>query len=100
MGCVLVHYFAFASSLVDQPELEMFKIAQATMHQFGGTTAGTRGKILFFDQGHPQATRCRVERNASSGNAAAYNQQIELYASETFQGFFPAKGGKWFRPMA
>ena len=91
MSGVLVQDFAFPAGLMDQPQFEMFEIAQAAMDQFGGATAGAGGKILFFDESGFQTARGGIERDSGAGYTPADDQDVELATGQLRDGFFPVE---------
>jgi hypothetical protein len=72
-----VHDGPFAAHLGHQLEFKLLEVAQAAVHQLGGTAGGAGGEILHFHQPHVQAPGPGVEGNARAGNAAADHEQVE-----------------------
>ena len=48
------------------------------MNQFSGATARAKRKIIFLNKRHAQSARSGIQRNASSRDATANDEQIKL----------------------
>ncbi len=62
---------------VNEMEAAMLQVAQATVHQLRGHTAGPRSEIPLIAQGNPEAAQAGIQGHSRPGDAAAQDEQIE-----------------------
>ena len=63
--------------LPDQAELAMLQVAQAAVHQPGGTSRGPGREVVLLHQGHRQPARRGVQGDADAGDPAPDDQHVE-----------------------
>ncbi|MDF2689411.1 MAG: hypothetical protein K0Q80_2377 [Microvirga sp.] len=66
----------FKQGLPNQPELVVFKVAQAAVDQLGRGGGGVAGQIALLAEHHREAAAYGIARDAGAVDAAAYNQKI------------------------
>ena len=69
---------AFDQALAHQTEFVVLEVAQATVDQLRRGGRGRSRKIVFLDEAYRQPAPRRIARDASTVDAAADNQQIEV----------------------
>ncbi len=68
---------ALAQRLADQPELELFEIAQPAMDELGRGRAGMLREIVLLDEQHRLFAHRRVARDRRAVDAAADDEEVE-----------------------
>ncbi|MGY3412222.1 hypothetical protein ACVWZV_008335 [Bradyrhizobium sp. GM5.1] len=74
---------ALDQRLANQPELVIFEIAQAAMHQLGRPGRRPARQIVHFAQENRVAAAHRVARDAAAVNTASNNGEVENTIQQT-----------------
>ena len=74
---------ALDQRLADQPELVIFEIAQAAMHQLGRPGRRPARQIVHFAQENRVAAAHRVARDAAAVNTASNDGEVENTLQQT-----------------
>ena len=77
VGRDLPEDFALDQRLADQPELVIFEIAQAAMHQLGRPGRRPARQVIHFTKENRVAPARRIARDAAAVNAASDDGEIE-----------------------
>ena len=82
MRRVLERALAFVERLVDEADLTLLEVAQATVHELGALRARARREVVALDQRGAQAPAGGVERHPGAGDATTDHQDVELLVAE------------------
>ena len=77
VGSDLPEDFALDQRLADQPELVVFEIAQAAMHQLGRPRRGAAGQVIHFAEENRVSPAGRIAGDATAIDAAANDREVE-----------------------
>ena len=77
---------ALGQRLSDQAKIEHLEVAQAAMNQLARTTRGAGGEVARLDEADRQAACGCVERSASTDDATADDEDVELGACHGVEG--------------
>src|SRR5580692_6985559 len=78
--------FALDQRLADQPELVIFQITQAAMHEFRRPGRRTAGQIVHFTQENRVTAPSRVARDTTTVDAAPNDCEVENPIQRRFPG--------------
>ena len=84
VGRDLPEDFALDQRLAHQPELVIFEIAQAAMHELGRPGRRPAGQVIHFAQENRIAPARRIARDAAAIDAAANDGEVENPVQQTF----------------
>ena len=88
---VAEHPAPLAERLVDETDLALLQVAEASVGQLGGLRRGALGEIARLDQGGLHAACGGVEHHAGTRDAAADHHQVELLVAQRREGRFPVE---------
>ncbi len=74
---------ALDQRLADQPELVIFQIAQAAMHELGRPGRGPAGQVIHFAQENGIAPADRIARDTAAVDAATNDRKVENSVQQT-----------------
>ena len=77
VGSDLPEDFALDQRFADQPELVIFEIAQAAMHQFRRPRRGAAGQVVHFTKENRVSPAGRIAGDAAAIDAAANDREVE-----------------------
>ncbi len=77
MGRVAAQPLPFAQCLVDESNLALLQVTNASVNQLGALRRGARGEVVALDESRAEAARRSVEGNPGAGDAAADHQDVE-----------------------
>ena len=63
----------------------MLEVAQATVHEFRGTTGGAGGEVALLDKTDGEAAGRGIESAADAGDTAADDQHVEFALGHAFE---------------
>ena len=86
MRRVLERALPLVERLVDQTELALLEVTQATVDELRALRAGARGEVVAFDQRGPQSPGGAVERHPGTGDATTHDEDVERLVAEPLQG--------------
>jgi hypothetical protein len=66
-----------------QAEVQLFEVAQPTMHNPGRGRSSTAAEIPLFDQGDTEAPERRVAGHTAADDAATDHHDVERFTVET-----------------
>ena len=92
-GSGLAHQTPLAASIEYQFEFAILQITNAAVDEPCGATAGATAKVILLDQGGVEAAHCRIAGHRRAGDAAADDQQVELFLSQASH-VLPANGSR------
>ena len=77
---------AFAQRFADQPEIQLFEIAQPAVNQLAGPARGAGGEITRLKQRDRQSTAGRIQSGACADDTAADDDHVEGLRRHPFEG--------------
>ncbi len=86
---VLERALALVQGLVDEADLTLLEVAQATVHELGALRARARREVVALDQRGAQAPAGGVERHPGAGDATTDHQDVELLVAQPADGRRP-----------
>ena len=97
---ILEQQLALRECLVDESELALVEVAEATMHELGALAARARREVVPLHERGPQTTRRRVERDSDAGDAATDDEHVEVLVAKALQRAGPVERGARHRTHA
>ncbi len=76
---------AFLERLVHQREIHLLEVAQATVHEFGGTTGRAGGEVALLDKTDGEPAGRGIEGATDAGDTAADDQHVEFALGHAFE---------------
>ena len=70
-------HFAFGQRVTHEANLEILKVAQTAVEQFGRGRRGRGGQIIHLGQGHAKTPPCGIARNTSPVNTTTDDEKID-----------------------
>src|SRR3982074_3386227 len=77
VGSDLPEDFALDQRFADQPELVIFEIAQAAMHQLGRPRRSSASQVIHFAEENRVSAARRIAGDATAIDAAANDREVE-----------------------
>ena len=90
---------ALVQRLPDQPELELLEVAQPAVEHLRRAARGARREVTGLDERDLQPAGRGVERGAGADDAAADDDDVELFAAEPFPARSRCSGPKRVGPL-
>ena len=70
---------------MDEAELELFEVAQATVDEFAGPAGRPGREIACLDERDRESPGGGIERRTDTGDAAADDQDVEALPAQSFE---------------
>ena len=86
MGGVAQQSLSLPEVLVDEPILLLLEVSQTPVDELRRLRRGSARPVATLDDRNAQATADRIERNTGAGDAAAYDEHVEILAAKSFDG--------------
>jgi hypothetical protein len=82
VGSELEEAVALDAGLEDEAEVAVLEVADAAVDEAGGAAGGATGEVLALDEGDAEATEGGISGDATAGDAAADDEDIEVLGAE------------------
>jgi hypothetical protein len=93
VGSELEEAVALDAGLEDEAEVAVLEVADAAVDEAGGAAGGAAGEVLALDEGDAQAAQGGISGDATAGDAAADDEDIEVLRGEGEQPLGARSGG-------